>query len=397
MLDGIVSVVPIASTMALQTGGSITPFWLRLHFTSRCCIITQMAGNTLGQAFRVTNWGESHGPAIGATIDGCPAGIEVSEGLIQHDLDRRAPGQSEFTTARKESDEIEILSGVFKDETDGTPIQLLIRNKDHRSDDYRQMEVTYRPSHAGFAYDSKYGRHNPFGGGRSSARLTAGTVAAGAIAKRIIPETDITAYVTRVKDVEAEITGRITEEEVDSSPVRCPDLEVSARMMEVIRKAKENKDSVGGIIQCAVINVPFGLGEPVYDKLEADLAKAMLSIPASKGFEIGSGFGSTLLFGSENNDEYMPSENGISTKTNNSGGVQGGISIGTPIIFRVAFKPTATIGKEQNTVTNQGEATTIAAAGRHDPCVLPRAVPIVEGYTACVLADHALRNRMSRA
>ncbi len=356
-----------------------------------------MAGNTLGEAFRVTNWGESHGPAIGVVIDGCPAGLEVSTELIQQELNRRRPGQSEFTTARDEPDLVEIQSGIFRGVSDGTPIHLRILNKDHRSDDYNQITDIYRPSHAGYAYDVKYGRHNPFGGGRSSARLTAGTVAAGAIARRIIPSTAITAYVTRIKDVEANITDHVTEEDVEQSLVRCPDLVASERMMAIIKLAKENKDSVGGIIECVINEVQAGLGEPIYDKLEADLAKAMLDIPAVKGFEIGSGFAGTRLFGSEHNDPFVIDDKLVVTSTNNSGGIQGGISNGMPIKFRVAFKPTATIGKEQRTVDSLGVETTIAAAGRHDPCVLPRAVPIVEGYAACILADHALRSRMNKS
>ena len=358
-----------------------------------------MAGNTFGQLFRVTNWGQSHGPAIGVVIDGCPAGIEITPEIIQTDLDRRKPGQSELTTPRKEPDLVEIESGIFQGKSDGTPIHLRIVNKDFRPEDYGEMTTTYRPSHAGFAYDAKYGVHNPFGGGRSSARLTAATVAAGAIAKQILSGVDITAYVTSIKDVEATITDLVTRDDVERSVVRCPDPEASERMAEVIRQAKADEDSVGGIIKCIVANPPLGFGEPIYDKLEADLAKAMLSINAVKGFEIGSGFAGTLLYGSEHNDPFTIDEaddQSIVTTTNNSGGVQGGISNGMPIVFRVAFKPTATIGKKQQTVTSEAEATTISAAGRHDPCVLPRAVPIVEGYTACVLADHLLRNRASR-
>lgn len=355
-----------------------------------------MAGSTFGKLFRVTNWGESHGPAIGVVVDGCPAGIVLSEEIIQHDLDRRRPGQSEYTTDRTEKDTVQILSGVFRGKTTGTPISLLIKNTDQRSADYKEIEAAYRPSHADLSYDLKYGIRNPFGGGRSSARMTSGTVAAGAIAKLIIPHTDVTAYVTQVKDEKAEITGIVTEQDVELSPVRCPDPEASERMMAVIKQAKANKDSVGGVIQCVITNVTPGLGEPVYDKLEAALGGAILSIPAVKGFEIGSGFSGTRLYGSEHNDAYSEADGKITTDSNNSGGIQGGISIGTPIVFRVAFKPTATIGKEQKTVTSDGAATTIAAAGRHDPCVLPRAVPIVEAYTACVLADYELRNRSSK-
>lgn len=350
----------------------------------------------MGQAFRVTNWGESHGPAIGVVIDGCPAGIEITQEMIQIELDRRRPGQSDLTTPRNESDLVSIQSGVFNGVSDGTPIHLRIPNRDHHSDDYKEIAEAYRPSHADFVYDAKFGVHNPYGGGRSSARLTAGTVAAGAIARKIIPEVNITAFVTRVKDVDAAVTNGITRVDVDKSPVRCPDLEASARMMEVIRKAKDEKDSVGGIIQCVVTGVPAGLGEPVYDKLEADIAGAMVSINAVKGFDLGSGFAGTRAYGSENNDPFIIENGKVVTTTNNSGGIQGGISNGMPIVFRVAFKPTSTISRQQKTVTREGKETTIVGEGRHDPCVLPRAVPIVEGYTACVLADHFLRARMSR-
>ncbi|BFM40662.1 chorismate synthase [Synechocystis sp. LKSZ1] len=353
-------------------------------------------GNTFGHLFRVTTFGESHGGGVGVIIDGCPPRLPLCEADIQGDLDRRRPGQSKITTPRQESDICEILSGVFQGQTLGTPIAILVRNKDARSQDYDEMAQKYRPSHADATYDAKYGIRNWQGGGRSSARETIGRVAAGAIAKKILAQfsgVEIIAYVQRIQDIEANIDpSTVRPEQVESNIVRCPDGPTAEKMIERIDQIRREKDSLGGVVECVVRNVPKGLGEPVFDKLEADLAKAVMSLPATKGFEIGSGFAGTLLTGSEHNDEFYQDETGDwRTRTNRSGGVQGGISNGEMITLRVAFKPTATIGKEQNTVTQTGEETTLAARGRHDPCVLPRAVPMVEAMVALVLCDHLLR------
>jgi chorismate synthase len=353
-------------------------------------------GNSFGHLFRITTFGESHGGGVGVIIDGCPPRLEISEAEIQVDLDRRRPGQSKITTPRKESDTCEILSGVFEGKTLGTPIAILVRNQDARSQDYDEMAVKYRPSHADATYDAKYGIRNWKGGGRSSARETIGRVAAGAIAKKILYQVagvEIIGYVKRIQNLEGIIDpNTVTLEQVESNIVRCPDTDCAEKMIDLIDQIRRNKDSIGGVVECVARNVPMGLGEPVFDKLEAELAKAVMSLPASKGFEIGSGFGGTLLTGSEHNDEFYLDETGqLRTRTNRSGGVQGGISNGENIIIRAAFKPTATIGKEQNTVSNAGEETTLAAKGRHDPCVLPRAVPMVEAMLAIVLCDHLLR------
>jgi chorismate synthase len=353
-------------------------------------------GNSFGHLFRITTFGESHGGGVGVIIDGCPPRLEISEAEIQVDLDRRRPGQSKITTPRKESDTCEILSGVFEGRTLGTPIAILVRNQDARSQDYDEMAVKYRPSHADATYDAKYGIRNWKGGGRSSARETIGRVAAGAIAKKILYQVagvEIIGYVKRIQNLEGIIDpNTVTLEQVESNIVRCPDTDCAEKMIDLIDQIRRNKDSIGGVVECVARNVPMGLGEPVFDKLEAELAKAVMSLPASKGFEIGSGFGGTLLTGSEHNDEFYLDETGqLRTRTNRSGGVQGGISNGENIIIRAAFKPTATIGKEQNTVSNAGEETTLAAKGRHDPCVLPRAVPMVEAMVAIVLCDHLLR------
>ncbi|MFM5926248.1 MAG: chorismate synthase, partial [Dolichospermum sp.] len=335
-------------------------------------------GNTFGHLFRITTFGESHGGGVGVIIDGCPPQLEISPEEIQFELDRRRPGQSKITTPRKEADTCEILSGVFEGKTLGTPIAILIRNKDTRSQDYDEMAQKYRPSHADATYDAKYGLRNWQGGGRSSARETIGRVAAGAIAKKILHQVanvEVIAYVKRIKDLQGVIdTNTVTLEDVESNIVRCPDGEMANQMIELIEKTGRDGNSIGGVVECVVRNVPKGLGEPVFDKLEADLAKAVMSLPASKGFEIGSGFDGTLLTGFEHNDEFYIDENGeIRTVTNRSGGIQGGISNGENIIIRVAFKPTATIRKEQKTVTKEGEETVLAGKGRHDPCVLPRA------------------------
>ncbi len=354
-------------------------------------------GNTFGHLFRVTTFGESHGGGVGVVIDGCPPRLEISAQEIQQELDRRRPGQSKITTPRKEEDKCEILSGVFEGKTLGTPIAILVKNKDTRSQDYDEMALKYRPSHADATYDAKYGIRNWQGGGRASARETVGRVAAGAIAKKILRQAagvEIIGYVKRIKDLEAVVDfDRVTLEQVESNIVRCPDAECAQRMIELIEQTRQDGNSVGGVVECVARNVPKGLGDPVFDKLEADLAKGVMSLPASKGFEIGSGFAGTLLSGFEHNDEFYIDEKGeIRTRSNRSGGIQGGISNGENIILRVAFKPTATIAKQQNTVTTQGQPTVLAAKGRHDPCVLPRAVPMVEAMVALVLCDHLLRH-----
>ena len=355
-------------------------------------------GNTFGHLFRITTYGESHGGGVGVVIDGCPPQLEITEEEIQVELDRRKPGQSRITTPRKESDTCEIMSGVFEGKTTGTPISILVRNKDARSQDYSEMASKYRPSHADATYDAKYGIRNYKGGGRSSARETIGRVAAGAIAKKILKQVagvEIVAYVKQIKDIEAEVNpDTVTLEAVESNIVRCPNAECAETMIDRIDLARKDKDSLGGVVECVARNVPKGLGDPVFDKLEADLAKGVMSLPATKGFEIGSGFAGTTMTGSEHNDEFYIDDNGeYRTVSNRSGGVQGGISNGENIIIRVAFKPTATIGKEQKTVTKEGEETLLAAKGRHDPCVLPRAVPMVEAMVALVLCDRLLSNQ----
>ena len=355
-------------------------------------------GNIFGHLFRITTFGESHGGGVGVVIDGCPPQLEITPAEIQQELDRRRPGQSKITTPRKEADTCEILSGVFEGKTLGTSITILVKNQDTRPQDYDEMAVKYRPSHADATYDAKYGIRNWQGGGRSSARETIGRVAAGAIAKKILKQIgniEIVGYVKRIKDIEGVVDpNTVTMEQVESNIVRCPDSECAERMIELIEEVRQQGDSIGGVVECVARNIPPGLGEPVFDKLEADLAKSVMSLPASKGFEIGSGFAGTLLTGSEHNDEFYTDADGhIRTVTNRSGGIQGGISNGENIIIRVAFKPTATIRKEQRTVTREGEATTLAAKGRHDPCVLPRAVPMVEAMVALVLCDHLLRQQ----
>jgi chorismate synthase len=354
-------------------------------------------GNSFGHVFRITTYGESHGGGVGVIVDGCPPRIEISEAEIQVDLDRRKPGQSKITTPRKEEDRCEILSGVFEGKTLGTPISILVRNKDARSQDYSEMAEKFRPSHADATYQAKYGIRNWQGGGRASARETIGRVAAGAIAKKILRQfagVEIVAYVNRIKDLEAKIdSDRVTLEQVEGNIVRCPDPAIAAKMIEAIEAIRREGNSLGGTIECVARNVPVGLGAPVFDKLEADLAKAVMSLPATKGFEIGSGFAGTLLTGREHNDEFYMDGDRIRTQTNRSGGIQGGISNGENIIIRVAFKPTATIMQEQKTVSVDGEDTTLIARGRHDPCVLPRAVPMVEAMVALVLCDHLLRQK----
>jgi len=351
--------------------------------------------NSFGKLFRITTWGESHGPAVGVVIDGCPPRVPLTVEEIQAELDRRRPGQSDITTPRKEDDKVEILSGVFEGLTTGVPLSLAVRSNDQRPGAYDEMREKYRPSHADYTYQAKYGHRDHRGGGRSSARETIGRVAAGAVAKKILHlagGVEIRAYVTQIHDLVAPARPRCpTLAEVEATPVRCPDLDTAARMIERIKQARGAGDSVGGIIECRLRQVPVGLGEPVFDRLEADLAKAMLSLPATKGFEIGSGFAGALLKGSQHNDAFVKREGRVATVTNQSGGVQGGISNGEEIVFRVAFKPTATILQPQKTVDVHGAETELLARGRHDPCVVPRAVVIVEAMAALVLVDHWMR------
>jgi chorismate synthase len=353
--------------------------------------------STFGTLFRVTTFGESHGKAVGAIVDGCPANLELTEADIQPQLTRRRPGQSALTTQRDEADAVTILSGTENGKTLGTPIGLSVNNKDQRPDDYGEMDFIPRPSHADYTYLMKYGNKASSGGGRSSARETIGRVAAGAIAekwlKKRFGDIAITAYVSAVNDIECPVIAAegLTRELVDATPVRCPDPETAQKMIDRIEEAKEAQDSMGGVVTCICRGLPAGLGEPVFDKLDAMLAHAMMSMPATKGFEIGSGFAGTKLRGSQHNDAFVKKGDRLGTETNYSGGVQGGISNGEPIVFRVAIKPVATIGLAQETVDMDGKSVTLEAKGRHDPCVLPRAVPIIEAMTALVLADAALR------
>jgi chorismate synthase len=351
-----------------------------------------------GQVFRISTFGESHGGAVGVIVDGCPPLLALEEADIQRDLDRRRPGQSEIVTPRAEDDVCKILSGVFEGKTTGTPIAVVVHNKDARPDAYREMETAYRPSHADYTYDVKYGIRNWQGGGRASARETIGRVAAAAIAKKVLrkiaPSLEIVAYVKSIHALTATVNpDTVKFEQVEANIVRCPDAPMAEKMIDFIKAVRSEGDSVGGVIECVVRGCPPGWGEPVFDKLEAELAKAMLSLPATKGFEIGSGFSGTLQKGSEHNDAFEMEGGKVRTRSNRSGGIQGGISNGEPIFFRIAFKPTATIFREQDTVSTSGENTTLKARGRHDPCVLPRAVPMVEAMTALVLCDHALRQR----
>jgi chorismate synthase len=358
-----------------------------------------MPGNSFGTVFRITTFGESHGPAIGVVIDGCPAGLAVDAALIQRDLDRRRPGQSRIVTQRKEEDTFEILSGIFEGVTTGTPIALLIRNKDQRSRDYDHIKDTYRPSHADFTYDEKYGKRDYRGGGRSSARETAARVAAGSIARQLLAAEGIRidAYVSKVGELQLDCSyTELDLDRIDENIVRCPDPAMAEKMIAYIDAVRKDGDTVGGLVTGVVRGMTTGLGDPVFDKLHADLAKAMMSINAAKGFEYGSGFGGTDMRGSRHNDEFVEEGGAIHTKTNFSGGIQGGISNGMDIYFNVAFKPVATIMRDQDSVDAEGKATVVKGRGRHDPCVLPRAVPIVEAMTALVLADHLLRNRISK-
>lgn len=354
--------------------------------------------STLGTLYTVTTFGESHCKGVGAIVDGCPPGMALVEADIQKQLSRRRPGQSDLSTPRQEADQVTIYSGTEFGKTLGTPIMLLVHNKDQRPHDYGEMSRIPRPSHADFTYQMKYGTRASSGGGRSSARETIGRVAAGAIAEKWLHETygtEIVAWVSAVGDIEAPLPDidTLSRQQVDAHMVRCPDAAMASRMEARIKEVLAAKDSIGGILTCVCRNVPVGLGEPVFDKLEARLAQAMLSLPATKGFDIGSGFAGTRMRGSMHNDPFVQKAGGLGTRTNYSGGVQGGISNGEPIIFRVAFKPVATIGMAQETVNFDGEAVTLEAKGRHDPCVVPRAVPIVESMAALVLIDMALQQR----
>lgn len=354
-------------------------------------------GNTFGHMFRLTTWGESHGDAVGVVVDGCPPGLPLSIDDIQKDLDRRRPGQSDISTQRRESDKAEILSGVFDGLTLGTPILIAVWNEDARGKDYEHMRTVFRPSHADYSYKAKYGIRNWKGGGRASARETIGRVAAGAIAKKVLAREfglEIVGYVKQVWKIEADVDpDTVSAEDVESNIVRCPDPDVAVQMIEKIKEARKAGDSLGGVVEAVARSVPTGLGEPVFDKLEADLAKGMMSIPACKGVEVGSGFRGVTLTGSKHNDPFYSDGGRIRTLTNRSGGIQGGISNGENIVIRAAFKPPATIMQPQDTVDEDGNPIVLEGRGRHDPCVLPRAVPIVEAMMALVLADHALRQR----
>ena len=359
---------------------------------------THPMANTFGHLYRVTTWGESHWGGVGAVVDGCPPQIPLSEKDLQPDLDRRRPGQSKIVTPRKEADRCEILSGVFGGKTLGTPISVWVKNEDARPEAYKEMETMFRPSHADYTYQAKYGIRNWQGGGRTSARETIGRVIGGSIAKcmfrQLAPKLSVITFVRQVGDVVARIdSSRVESKEVEGNPVRWPDGKEAEQLVKLIERVRSEGDSLGGVVECVVKGCPVGLGEQVFDRLEADLAKAVMSLPASKGFEIGSGFAGVRMRGSEHNDEFFMDGKRVRTRTNRSGGVQGGISNGEEIVFRVAFKPVATIAKVQKTVGVSGKGADLKARGRHDPCVLPRAVPMVEAMAYLVLADHFLRDR----
>lgn len=358
-----------------------------------------MAGNTFGELLRLTTFGESHGSAIGGVIDGFPAKIQIDEALILSDLQRRKPGQSDLVSQRKEEDRFEILSGIYKGESLGTPIAFLVWNKDQNPDDYNHLKDTYRPSHADFTYEKKYGIRDHRGGGRASARETLSRVIGGSFAKMLLEQKgiEIIAFVKQVFDIQLDKNYKdIDFSKTEASPVRCPDPDISDKIIKLINKTKEQGDTLGGVIGCLIKNVPVGLGEPVFDKLHADLGKAMLSINAVKGFEYGSGFEAAKMRGSDHNDQFISRKGTVATKTNYSGGVQGGISNGMDIDFNVAFKPVATLMSDQQTIDNKGNTVNIEGKGRHDVCVVPRAVPIVEAMAALVIADHLLRNQTLR-
>jgi chorismate synthase len=353
--------------------------------------------NSFGQLFRITTWGESHGGGVGVVVDGCPPKLELGETDIQPDLDRRRPGQSRIVSPRRESDTIQIVSGVFEGKTLGTPICMWVRNEDARPEAYSEMATKFRPSHADYTYQAKFGTRNWQGGGRSSARETIGRVAAGAIAKKILRQrygVEVLAYVQQVQRIRAKVDPeKVTSKMIESNIVRCPDQLAAEKMIRLIERMRKAGDTVGGIVAACARGVPAGWGEPVFDRLEADLGKAMLSLPASKGFDIGSGFESIWLTGREHNDPFRAKGGKVYTTSNRSGGIQGGISNGQTIYFRVAFKPVATVMHEQETIDNELHNTTLTGRGRHDPCVLPRAVPMVEAMAALVLVDHALRQK----
>ena len=352
--------------------------------------------STFGNIFRTTTWGESHGGAVGVVVDGCPPNLELDVADVQAELDRRRPGQSEITTQRREDDRAEILSGLFEGRTLGTPILIMVRNKDARAKDYEHIRSVFRPSHADYTYQAKYGIRNWQGGGRASARETVGRVAAGAIASKVLAGAgvEVIGYVKKVWTMEVDVDpDTVDRRAVEANVARVPDPDMAERIIERIRQARKEGDSLGGVVEAVARGVPPGLGEPVFDKLEADLARGLLSLPACKGFEIGSGFAGAEMTGSVHNDPFYAEDGRIRTRTNRSGGVQGGISTGENIVVRAAFKPTATIAREQETVDEQGNPVTIAGRGRHDPCVLPRAVPMVEAMMALVLCDHLLMQR----
>jgi chorismate synthase len=359
--------------------------------------IEKFMANSFGQLFRITTWGESHGGGVGVVVDGCPPRLSLSEADIQPDLDRRRPGQSKIVTPRKETDTVQILSGIFEGKTLGTPISMWVKNEDQRSEAYSEMATKFRPSHADYTYQAKYGIRNWQGGGRTSARETIGRVAAGAIAKKILKErfgVEVLACVQQVQKIAAQVDPETVQvKDIESNIVRCPDPKKAEEMIALIEEMRQNGDSVGGIVVGVARGVPVGWGEPVFDRLEADLAKGMLSLPASKGFDIGSGFAGIDLTGRQHNDPFRMQNGKVRTTSNRSGGIQGGISNGETIYFRVAFKPVATVMHEQDTVSTDYKDTTLKGRGRHDPCVLPRAVPMVEAMTALVLVDHALRQK----
>lgn len=358
-----------------------------------------MAGNQFGEIFRISTFGESHGLAVGVIIDGCPAGLRILPEFIQKEMDRRRPGQSSIVTQRKEADEIEILSGVFESQSTGAPIAMILKNADQHSSDYDHIKDKFRPSHADFTYQEKWGIRDHRGGGRSSARETAARVAAGAIAKMFLHHLDvhIHAFVSQVGHIiyQPDLEN-INIEEIESNPVRCPDQETANKMIDLIKEVRKDGDTIGGVVTCLIKGCPPGLGEPAFDKLHAELGHAMLSINACKGFEIGSGFAGVSMRGSQHNDIFYKDGDSIKTRSNHSGGIQGGISNGMDIYFRVAFKPVATIIPAQESVDKEGQSVTVTGKGRHDPCVVPRAVPIVEAMAALVLADHVLRHRASK-
>jgi chorismate synthase len=354
--------------------------------------------NSYGTLFKISTFGESHGPAIGVIIDGCPAGLQIDEVFIQSELSRRKPGQSKITTQRKEDDTFKILSGVFEGQSTGAPIALVIENQDQRSKDYSHIQNTFRPSHADYTYETKYGVRDYRGGGRSSARETAARVAAGAVAKLVLKkfDIDINGFVSQVGDLKSPPYTQLDLSKTEDNIVRCPDSATAQKMIALIDQVRLDRDTIGGVVTCVIKNTPVGLGEPVFDKLHAELGKAMLSINAVKGFEYGSGFAGVELRGSQHNDEFVNESGRIRTKTNHSGGIQGGISNGEDIYFNVAFKPVATIMQDQRSVDKEGNEATVSGKGRHDPCVVPRAVPIVEAMAALVLADFLLRSKVSK-